>query len=82
MQAINEKALCYYDYMVSSGTRTDPWVGWAGTTMRTTGGSDVTVTGDFPIWLGRTVTRDGPVAVRGGPTFNIAVKETTKQKQI
>lgn len=81
MQAINEKALSYYNYMVSSGTRTDPWVVWAGT-MRTPGGSDVTVTGDFPIWLGRTVTIDVPVVGWGAATFNIAVKETTKQKQI
>lgn len=41
---------------------TDPWVVWAGTTIRTPGGRDVTVTGDFPGWLGRTVTTDAPVA--------------------
>lgn len=41
---------------------TDPWVDWAGTTIRTPGGSDVTVTGDFTGWLGRTVTTDAPVA--------------------
>lgn len=42
--------------------RTDPWVVWVGTTIRTPGGRDVTVTGDFPGWLGRTVTTDAPVA--------------------
>lgn len=41
---------------------TDPCVVWAGTTIRTPGGSDVTVRGDFPGWLGRTVTTDAPVA--------------------
>lgn len=41
---------------------TDPWVVWAGITIRTPGGRDVKVMGDFPGWLGRTVTIDVPVA--------------------
>lgn len=60
--------------MLCKIAHTDPWVVWAGITIRTPGGRDVTVTGDFPGWLGRTVTTDVPVAACGAATFNTAVK--------
>lgn len=50
------------DKILCKIAHTDPWVVWAGTTIRTPGGRDVTVTGDFPGWLGRTVTTGVPVA--------------------
>lgn len=54
--------------------RTDPCVVWAGTTIRTPGGREVTVTGDLPGWLGRTVTTDALVADCCAATFKTAVK--------
>lgn len=59
--------------MLRETVHTDPWVVCAGTTIRTPGGRDVTVTGDFPGWLGRTVTTDVPVADCWAATFKIAV---------
>lgn len=47
----------------------------AGTTIRTPAGREVTVIGDFPGWLGRTVTTDALVADCWVATFNTAVKK-------
>lgn len=61
--------------MILDKRRTDPWVVWAGTTIRTPAGREVTVTGDFPGWVGRTVTTDALAVDCCVATFKIAVKQ-------